>query len=119
MSCSAARRSTPATRSPSAPASTWTRARRLWRALGFASTTADEVAFTDQDVAAIELVRRLAADAPMDDQLLHSMTRMLGQTFSRLASWQGQLVIEMLGKRPELLAVARGDRRAGREPHHA
>jgi adenylate cyclase len=77
--------------------------RRLWRALGFASVGDDEIVFTDRDVEAIALVRRLMDAAPVEDDLLRSMTRMLGQTFSRLASWQGQLVIEMLAKRPELL----------------
>ena len=77
--------------------------RGLWRALGFASVGDDEVVFTDGDVEAVELVRRLMAATPMDDALLRAMTRMLGQTFSRLASWQGQMVVEMLAKRPELL----------------
>jgi adenylate cyclase len=77
--------------------------RRLWRALGFPSVGDDEVVFTDCDVEAIELVRRLMAATPMDDDLVRAMTRMLGQTFSRLASWQGQMVVEMLTKRPELL----------------
>ena len=77
--------------------------RRLWRALGFASVGDDEVVFTDGDVEAIEQVRRLMAATQMDEELLRSMTRMLGQTFSRLASWQGQMVVELLAKRPELL----------------
>lgn len=77
--------------------------RRLWRALGFPSVDDDEVVFTDSDVEAIGLVRRLTAATPLDEDLLRAMTRMLGQTFSRLASWQGQLVIEMLAKRPDLL----------------
>jgi adenylate cyclase len=77
--------------------------RRLWRALGFPSVGDDEVVFTDADVEAIELVRRLMAATPMDEGLLRAMTRMLGQAFSRLASWQGQMVVEMLAKQPELL----------------
>jgi adenylate cyclase len=77
--------------------------RRLWRALGFASVGDDEVVFTDADVEAIQLVRRLTAVAPMDDELLRAMTRMLGQAFARLASWQGQMVIDMIAKQPELL----------------
>jgi adenylate cyclase len=77
--------------------------RRLWRALGFPSVGDDEVVFTDADVDAIALVRRLLAVTPMDEDQVRAMTRMLGQTFSRLASWQGQLVVELLAKRPELL----------------
>lgn len=78
-------------------------ARRLWRALGFASVEDDEVSFTDDDLAALGKVQELVTSAPIDDEMLHAMTRVLGQTFSRLAAWQGQMVVELILDSPELL----------------
>ncbi|MCW2494946.1 adenylate/guanylate cyclase domain-containing protein [Jatrophihabitans sp.] len=77
--------------------------RRLWRALGFASVDDDDVNFTDGDVAALTKVGELTAAAPVDDEMLHAMTRVLGQTFSRLAAWQGQIVLDLIMDSPELL----------------
>jgi adenylate cyclase len=78
-------------------------ARRLWRALGFASVADDDVVFTDGDLTALSRVRRLQLDAPVDDETLHAMTRVLGQTFARLAAWQGQMMLELLAGSPEML----------------
>jgi len=78
-------------------------ARELWQALGFAAVDDDEHAFTAADIEAIGRVRELKADLGVDDDLLRAMTRMLGRSFSRLASWQGQLLIEMLSSSPDLL----------------
>jgi adenylate cyclase len=79
-------------------------ARRLWRALGFASVDNDEaVMFTDGDLQALRKTAVLAEFGIADEQLLLSMTRILGQTFSRLAEWQGRLLIELLAEHPELL----------------
>jgi adenylate cyclase len=55
-------------------------------------------------VAALQRVRFLAENGLEDDELRHAMARMLGQTFSRLASSQGQLLVEMITSRPDLLA---------------
>jgi adenylate cyclase len=79
------------------------KARELWRALGFATVDDDERAFTDGDVAALRHVGELTDAMSLDDELLRAMTRMLGRSYSRLASWQGQLVVEQLSKAPELL----------------
>jgi adenylate cyclase len=78
--------------------------RQLWRALGFATVDDDERAFTDGDIAALKTVHELTESMALDDELLRAMTRMLGRSFSRLASWQGQLVVEQLGKSPELMS---------------
>lgn len=78
-------------------------ARKLWRALGFATVADDEVVFTDGDVSALAQAKFLAENAVIDDELRTAMTRMLGQTMSRLAAWQGQLLIELLTTRPQLL----------------
>ena len=79
-------------------------ARTLWRSLGFATVGDDDVVFTDGDVTALRHARFLAEHAIVDDELRNAMTRMLGQTFSRLAAWQGQLLVELVTGSPELLA---------------
>lgn len=79
--------------------------RALWRALGFPTMDDDEArAFTDADVAALRRVCRLAELADLDEAVLRAMTRIIGQSFARLASWQGQLVLETVSKSPQLLA---------------
>lgn len=84
--------------------------RALWRALGFATVDDDDRrAFTDADLAALRDVRRLASMGGIDEEVLRAMTRIIGQSFARLASWQGQLVLEIIGAQPELLADG-GDR---------
>ncbi len=78
-------------------------ARKLWKALGFPSVPDDEVMFTETDVAALRRMRELVAYGFADDQLRLAVARMYGQIFWRLASYQGQLLVEQLAKRPELL----------------
>lgn len=77
--------------------------RGLWRALGFATVGEDDSVYTDGDVEALKLVRELRACGFEDPELVSAMTRLFGQTFSRLASWQGQLLLEMLSERPDIL----------------
>lgn len=79
-------------------------ARKLWRSLGFATVGDDDIVFTEGDVTALRHAKFLAEHAIVDDELRNAMTRMLGQTFSRLAAWQGQLLIELVTGRPDLLA---------------
>lgn len=87
--------------------------RALWRALGFATVDDDERrAFTEADLEALKEVKRLAAVGEIDDEMMRAMTRIIGQSFARLASWQGQMVLEIIGKQPELLAGG-GDRVVG------
>src|SRR5579875_2484030 len=83
--------------------------RELWRALGFALVGDDERVFTEADADALRNVKRLEQVGEIDDEFLRAMTRMIGQSFARLASWQGQLVVEIVGRRPELLADASPD----------
>lgn len=83
-------------------------ARALWRALGFATVDDHQRVFTEADVTALQNVEKLRRVGDIDDELMHSMTRILGQTFARLASWQGQLVTEIIAKSPELLADGSG-----------
>lgn len=79
-------------------------ARRIWRALGFATVADDDVVFTDGDVAALRNVHELAAFGFADEELRLAVARLFGQTFSRLASYQGQLLLDELTSRPDILA---------------
>jgi adenylate cyclase len=78
--------------------------RALWRALGFPTVGDDEQVFGDADIAALRNVKALEAFGEIDDDVMRAMTRIIGQTFARLASWQGQIVLEIVARRPELLA---------------
>lgn len=80
-------------------------ARRLWRALGFATVADEDVVFTDADVEALHCIRELSGYGFADEQLRLAVARLFGQTFSRLASYQGQLLLTELTERPELLAA--------------
>jgi Adenylate cyclase, family 3 (some proteins contain HAMP domain) len=83
-------------------------ARRLWRALGFATVDEGDVVFTDADVTALRDLGRLADFGLADEELRLAVTRLFGQVFSRLASYQGQLMLEQVAKQPELLASGDG-----------
>jgi adenylate cyclase len=84
--------------------------RALWRALGFATVDDEQRMFTEADIEALKNVKALSAVGEIDDEMMRSMTRIIGQTFARLASWQGQLVMEIIEKSPELLADGSGER---------
>jgi adenylate cyclase len=73
------------------------RAERMWHALGFATVPDDEVAFTDDDVEALRLVVALEDDDFVDPETESSLARKLGQTQSRLASWQSAMFLDFLG----------------------
>ena len=76
----------------------------LWHALGFAHTSDDDVAFTDGDVAALHIVATLVEHEVVDRNAQTSMTRMVGQTMSRLAEWQAGLLASLILERPDVLA---------------
>jgi adenylate cyclase len=78
-------------------------ARRMWRALGFPTVGDDEVVFTDADVAALRTMRELAGQGLADEDVRLAVARLFGQTFSRLASYQGQLLLEQITEHPDLL----------------
>jgi adenylate cyclase len=79
-------------------------ARRLWKALGFPTVADDETMFTEQDVVALRKLKELVGYGFADAELRLSVARVYGQTFGRLASYQGQLLFGQLNARPELLA---------------
>jgi adenylate cyclase len=64
------------------------RARLLWRALGFADVSDDNVAFTERDVEALQTVKELIDLGIIDDDTQVTMTRAMGQSLARLAEWQ-------------------------------
>jgi adenylate cyclase len=75
----------------------------LWHALGFAHAGDDEVMFTDGDVAALRIVRTLIDYEVIDQSAETSVTRMVGQTMSRLAEWQAGVLAGLIRDRPEAL----------------
>ncbi|MGW0040108.1 adenylate/guanylate cyclase domain-containing protein [Rhodococcus sp. NPDC003348] len=65
------------------------RAQRLWVAMGFAvDSDPGTPMFTDADVAALQAITSLVDRGIIDPDLEVSVTRALGQSFSRLAEWQ-------------------------------
>ena len=72
-------------------------ARRFWRALGFPNVDDEAAAFTDEDLSALRRMVDLVRDGVMDDALALGMTRAIGRSVDRLASWQAQLLAEQEG----------------------
>jgi adenylate cyclase len=81
------------------------RAERLWRSLGFASTTDDEKVFGDADVKALATINSIVAQGIVKPESETSVARSLGQVMARLADWQTTLMIG-LGDGDDLLEVA-------------
>lgn len=80
-------------------------ASRLWHALGFPHTGDADAVFTDTDIAALRAARALVDEQIVDAEALASMSRMLGQTMSRLAQWQSDLLASLAVERPEVAAA--------------
>ncbi len=76
-------------------------ARRLWRAMGFADV-GDATAFTDEDISALRLLVTLLDRGALDRSVAVDVARSLGQTTSRLADWQVDLLGRQLVGRGEL-----------------
>lgn len=74
------------------------RGEKIWHALGFATVPDDEIAFTDDDVEAARLLVALEDDGFVDQSMELSLARKLGQTQSRLASWQAAMFFTLLGE---------------------
>ena len=64
---------------------------RIWLALGFPIPPADAVAFTRQDVAALRDIQQLLESDLVDEALVLHLSRAVGQTMGRLASWLGDV----------------------------
>ncbi len=78
------------------------RGEKIWHALGFATVPDDEIAFTDDDVEAARLLIALEDDGFVDQSMELSLARKLGQTQSRLASWQAAMFFTLLGESSDL-----------------
>ncbi|HEV7974662.1 adenylate/guanylate cyclase domain-containing protein [Amycolatopsis sp.] len=78
------------------------RARRLWRALGFATVEDDEVVFTDADLEAIRISDQLVQAGLIEADIEVSVTRTLGQHLSRLAEWQVHMLFTLITENQEL-----------------
>jgi len=74
------------------------RAERIWHAVGFATVPDDEVAFTDGDVEAARLMVALEEDGFVEPAMESALARKLGQTQSRLASWQSAMFLTLLAE---------------------
>mgnify|MGYP001469115498 CR=1 FL=1 len=69
-------------------------ARAIWRALGFPVPPEDEVAFTDGDVRALREIRDLLEHELVDEEMVLRLSRAVGQTMGRLASWLGDVWLQ-------------------------
>lgn len=72
------------------------RTQRLWRALGFADVPDEDLVFTDADVAALGRLRDLIDSGFVDEETEASIARAMGQSLSRLADWQTDMLATAL-----------------------
>ncbi|MEU8121717.1 adenylate/guanylate cyclase domain-containing protein [Spirillospora sp. NPDC049024] len=69
---------------------------RIWRAFGYPSMPDETIAYTEGDVAALDRLRRLVDDGILDEDGVIRLVRAFGQTMTRLAEWQVNLLRSML-----------------------
>ena len=67
-------------------------AKRVWRALGFATRSSESVAFTDSDVEALRVTTELMKNGVVDEDAVIRLARAMGQTMARLAEWQTSIL---------------------------
>ncbi|MFC0040687.1 adenylate/guanylate cyclase domain-containing protein [Actinomadura rayongensis] len=73
-------------------------ARRIWQALGFPTPPDDETAFTDGDVDALREIRKLLENDLVDEEMVVQLSRAVGQTMGRLASWLADVWVRRLSE---------------------
>ena len=78
-------------------------AHKLWLALGFPEVGDDEIVFTDRDVAAMRTAGDLVEDGVIDEALRTSVTRMLGQSMSRVAEWETSRIVAVIAAQADVL----------------
>jgi adenylate cyclase len=83
------------------------RTQRLWRALGFPDAADDDPAFTDADVEALHVLSTLIDSGFVGPETEASIARAMGQSLSRLADWQTDMMADAL-----LRSAQAGDRDA-------
>ena len=69
------------------------RAERLWRSLGFAGVSDDEVVFGDADVEALSTIAGIVGDGVVSERSEAALARSLGQAMARLAEWQTTVLV--------------------------
>jgi adenylate cyclase len=72
------------------------RTQRLWRALGFPDAADDEALFTDADVRALGTLSALIDSGFVGPDTEASIARAMGQSLSRLADWQTDMLADLL-----------------------
>ncbi|MFC4007299.1 adenylate/guanylate cyclase domain-containing protein [Nonomuraea purpurea] len=72
------------------------RARRLWRALGFANVADDAVEFTESDVEALKTMLRMISTGAYDEEHMLLIARSIGRASTRLAESQAEVGAESL-----------------------
>jgi adenylate cyclase len=72
------------------------RTQRLWRALGFPDAADDDPAFTDADVQALGVLAELIDSGFVGEDTEASIARAMGQSLSRLADWQADMLAHAL-----------------------
>lgn len=75
-------------------------ARPYWRAMGFPDT-ASERSFTRLDAQSLILLATWAREGTLDEATTIEVVRGFGQTMSRLAGWQSDLMARVLAELPE------------------
>ncbi|HEY0404002.1 MAG TPA: adenylate/guanylate cyclase domain-containing protein [Blastococcus sp.] len=74
------------------------RTQRLWRALGFPDASDDDAAFTDADVEALHVLATLIESGFVGPETEASIARAMGQSLSRLADWQTDMLADALAR---------------------
>jgi adenylate cyclase len=82
------------------------RTQRLWRALGFPDVADDEPLFTDADIAVLGVLSQLIDSGFVGPETEASIARAMGQSLSRLADWQTDLLADVLSRRDEDAVVS-------------
>lgn len=72
------------------------RTQRLWRALGFPDAADDDITFTDADIQALEVLSTLIDSGFVGPGTEASIARAMGQSLSRLADWQTDMLADAL-----------------------
>ncbi len=72
------------------------RTQRLWRALGFADAADDDPFFTDADIQALRTLSALIDSGFVDIGTEAALARAMGQSLSRLADWQTDMLAARL-----------------------
>jgi len=85
------------------------RARGLWRALGFVDAAPDQPMFSAADVDALRRTTTLAEDRLLDERVVNTLARTLGQTMRRLAEAQVEILGDLMAHDEALVELAKKD----------